>query len=161
MIRQSTHRLALPAALVLFAVWGGVVGEAGDCERKAPPEAEKTFDAASGAFRRADVSGLIGTMPAAADAQLTLALGGSRGSACSKEQATQILNDYFAKRSIVSVVAAEGCTTGNDNALSRSYRLRTRAGQAERDSTLTVQIVRKAVDARTWVWVLAGLRETL
>ena len=36
---------------------------------------------------------------------------------------------------------AEGCTTGDENSLNRSYRVRTRTGQVERETTLTVQIV--------------------
>lgn len=147
-------------ALALFA-WA-VAADArnlGECEKKVPPEAERAFQEVERAFRAADAEAVTATMPGGRDARVYLALGGVTSGSYSREQATEALRTgYFATRKVLSLTPAEGCTTGSETQLSRSYRLRVQVGREEHEKTLTIDIVRRRHGDRD-TWHLGALKD--
>lgn len=72
-----------------------------------------------------------------------------------REQAAELLaSTYFADRAVVSLQQAEGCTTGDETRLTRTYRLTTQAGGKTVDGTLTLTLHKKKIDDKTSAWFL-------
>jgi hypothetical protein len=154
--------LAASFALLATATLGRDVDakSLGDCEKKVPAEAERAFEAVSSAFRRGDAKGVTSAMGSSRDARVTLALSGVSGTFAQEQATTLLSSEYFPARKILSLMPADGCTTGDATTLSRTYRMRVQVnGREERDATLTVDIVRRRVDDRTFAWYLGALRE--
>jgi hypothetical protein len=152
--------LLLSAALIASAGAARAGGGLADCEKKVPAEADAVFARVAAAFRDERASDVTSQVSPAREARLTLRLAGTKAGSYTREQATQLLTDtYFADRDVLSVRPAEGCTTGDDTVLSRTYRTTLRVGKAEVEGTLTIRLVKRKVDERTSAWFLDGLND--
>ncbi len=126
-----------------------------------PAEADRVFDRAASAFRRAARGGRERrSRPAARTAASYLSLTGINVRFVLTGTGDRALaRPYFAERAVVSLQQAEGCTTGDDTRLTRSYRLTTQVGGKTVEGTLTITIHKKKLDARTSAWFLGSLKD--
>lgn len=155
--------LLLAAATLLGGPLGGRPASArgmGDCEQKVPAEADRMFERVAAAFRKRQATGVTDTVDPGKGGRVYLSLTGIDAGSYTREQATELLTGtYFEGRTIVSLQQAEGCTTGDDTRLTRTYRLTTQAGGKTVDGTLTITIHKKKVDERTSAWFLGSLKD--
>lgn len=151
----------LALAGLAFAAGTAVAGRDGATEKKIPKEAESAFGGIATAFRRADAAGTIAFAAQGKDDRVVLHLTGLSTGSYTREQAAEALaNTYFAHRKVVSLVPAECCTTGDDSNLARTYRLRVRIGESEREGTLTIEIVRRKNADDEYRWFLKSLKDS-
>lgn len=131
-----------------------------DCEKKVPPEADRVFQRVAGAFRKKDAAKVAEAVEPSKSGRVYLALAGIDARSYTREQAAELLADaYFARRTVVSLQQAEGCTTGDDVRLTRAYRLTTQAGGRTIEGTLTITVHKKKVDESTSAWFLGSLKD--
>jgi hypothetical protein len=158
--RRASAALITCAALVLLARGSDAKG-LGDCDKKVPADAERVFQTVAAAFRKADAAGVTAAMPANREARLTLQLVGLDSNSYAREQATAVLSDkYFPDHKILSLMPADGCTTGDDALLSRTYRMSVQVAGKERSGTLIIELQKKKIDETTSAWFLCGLKES-
>jgi hypothetical protein len=155
---------ALSIAVALFSTVGALPAAdargTGDCERKVPPEAERVFERVASAFRKRQATGVSDAVDPSKDGRVYLSLAGIDARSYTREQAAEILaSTYFVDRTVVSLQQAEGCTTGDDTRLTRTYRLTTQVGGKTVDGTLTLTLHKKKVDERTSAWFLGSLKD--
>jgi len=155
--------LLLAAAAVLHGAGSVRTASArgmGDCEQKVPAEPDRVFDRVATAFRHRSATGVSDAVDPNKDGRVYLSLTDINVGSYTREQAAELLADrYFKDRTIVTLQQAEGCTTGDDTRLTRSYRLTTQAGGKTVEGTLTVTLHKKKVDARTSAWFLGSLKD--
>ncbi|MBL9088929.1 MAG: hypothetical protein JNM10_17450 [Planctomycetia bacterium] len=155
--------VALVTAAVLAALGIGTMAAAramGDCERKVPPEADRVFERVASAFRKRQATGVSEAVDPSKGGRVYLSLAGIDAGSYTREQAAELLaGTYFADRTVVSLQQAEGCTTGDDTRLTRTYRLTTQAGGKTVDGTLTLTLHKKKIDDKTSAWFLGSLKD--
>jgi hypothetical protein len=153
--------LGLSTALVASAPFASADRGAVDCEKKVPAEAAALFDRVAASFRAEDADGVVAAIWPGREGRLVLALAGLEGEkSYTREQATEVLaGTYFRSRDVALLRQGEGCTTGGEHMLVRTYRLVARVGKAEVESTLRVHLTRRKVDAQTSKWFLHALTE--
>lgn len=149
--------------LVALAALGGAPADArhlGDCEKKVPPEADRVFDRVAAAFRKRSAAGVAETVDPSKGGRVYLALAGIDPGAYTKDQATELLaKPYFEKHAVTAIAPAEGCTTGDDTRLTRTYRVTLEVDGRAAEASLTVTIHRKKVDETTAAWFLGSLKD--
>ncbi len=157
----SAAFLALAAASLV-----GLAGaaSAGRDDRKVPPrEAERVLQATATGFGAGDSGAVCAQMEGGAEGRLFLRLSGVPEGSYTKDQASEALRkQYFGKRTVISLTPGEDCTTCDDWTVVRTYRLRVRVGQEEKDGTLSVRVERKSVgekDKKAYAWFLTSLRD--
>lgn len=132
----------------------------GDCEQKVPAEADRVFERVAAAFRKRQATGVADAVEPTKGGRVYLSLTGIDAGPYTREQAAELLaGTYFEGRTIVSLQQAEGCTTGDDTRLTRTYRLTTQVGGKTVDGTLTITVHKKKVDERTSAWFLGSLKD--
>jgi hypothetical protein len=132
----------------------------GDCEKKVPADAERVLAKVSAAFREARANAITESIQPTKDARVYLVLAGLTSGSYTREQATELLGEiYFKGRTIVGVKQAEGCTTGDETMLTRTYLLTTQVGRTTVEGTLTITLVKKKVDEQSSAWFLGSLRD--
>ena len=161
--------MSRPALTLLLAaaVWAGLGGATaaeakamGDCERKVPAEADRVFERVASAFRKRQASGVSDAVDPSKGGRVYLSLTGIDAGSYTKEQAAELLaSTYFADRVVVSLQQAEGCTTGDETRLTRTYRLTTQSGGKTVDGTLTLTLHKKKIDDKTSAWFLGSLKD--
>ncbi|MFO0931681.1 MAG: hypothetical protein U1E39_03120 [Planctomycetota bacterium] len=161
--------MSRPALTLLLAaaVWAGLGGATaasakgmGDCERKVPAEADRVFERVASAFRKRQATGVSDAVDPSKGGRVYLSLTGIEAGSYTREQAAELLaSTYFADRSVVSLQQAEGCTTGDETRLTRTYRLTTQSGGKTVDGTLTLTLHKKKIDDKTSAWFLGSLKD--
>ena len=153
----------LIAAAALAALGGGTAAQArglGDCERKVPAEAERVFERVASSFRKRQATAVSEAVDPSKGGRVYLSLTGIDAGSYTREQAAELLaSTYFAARAVVSLQQAEGCTTGDETRLTRTYRLTTQAGGKTVDGTLTLTLHKKKIDDKTSAWFLGSLKD--
>ena len=111
-------------------------------------------------FRKRQASGVSDAVDPSKGGRVYLSLAGIDAGSYTKEQAAELLaSTYFADRTVVNLQQAEGCTTGDDTRLTRTYRLTTQSGGKTVEGTLTLTLHKKKIDDRTSAWFLGSLKD--